>query len=74
MKIRKIFSAMIGLIQGGIGLTSAIIAILLFFGFLEIDLFFNTPPELFLIFLLILSLFSFFSLVNGIFLIRDLRR
>jgi hypothetical protein len=73
MKIRNILSAMIGLIQSGIGLISTIITILLFFGLIEIELFFNTPSELLPIFLLILSLFSFFSVVNGIFLIRDLR-
>ena len=73
MKIRKILSVLIGLIQSGMALISTIITILLFFGFIEIELFFNTPSELFPIFLLILSLFSLFSLVNGIFLIRDLR-
>ena len=73
MKIRKILSGMIGLIQSGIGLISTIITILLFFGFIEIELFFNTPSELLPIFLLISGLFSFFSLVNGIFLIKDLR-
>lgn len=73
MRIRSIISAMIGLIQSGIGLISAIITILLSLGFLEIELFFNTPSELLPIFLSILSLFSLFSVVNGISLIRDLR-
>ena len=74
MEKRKILSSIIGITQSAIGIISAFVTLMLFLNLLDIQIFFNAPKELLPVFLLILSLFSLFSNVNGIFLIRELKR
>jgi uncharacterized membrane protein YozB (DUF420 family) len=74
MKIRKVVAAVTGLAQEVIGLLSAVLAVMLFFGFLEVQTVFNLPAEFLPLYLLILVLFSLFSIASGVFLIREGRR
>lgn len=71
MKIRKVIAAVTGLAQEAIGLSAAVLAVLLFFDLLEVQTVFNLPAELLPLYLLILILFSLFSIVSGLFLIRE---
>ena len=71
MKIRKVLTTVIGLTQEAIGLLSALLAVMLFFNLLEVQTVFNLPVELLPFYLLVLVLFSFFSIVSGVFLIRE---
>ena len=71
MKIRKIIAAVTGLAQETIGLLSAVLAVMLFFGLLEVQTVFNLPAEFLLLYVLILVLFSLFSIASGVFLIRE---
>ena len=73
MKIRRILTAITGIAQGAIGVLSAVLAVLLFFNLLEVQTVFNVPPELLPLYLLILGLFSVFSIISGFFLIREWR-
>ncbi len=74
MKLRKIVTAITGLAQGIVGSLSLVLAILLFLNILEVQTLFNVPPELLFLCLLILGLFSIFSIVSGLFLIFEGRR
>ncbi len=74
MKLRKIVTAITGLAQGIVGSLSLVLAILLFLNILEVQTLFNVPPELLSLCLLILGLFSIFSIVSGLFLIFEGRR
>jgi membrane associated rhomboid family serine protease len=71
MKIRRILTAITGVAQGVIGVLSGVLAVMLFLNFLEVQTVFNVPPELLPIYLLILGLFSLFSIISGYFLIRE---
>ena len=71
MKIRKVVAAVTGIAQEAIGLSAAVLAVMLFFGLLEVQTVFNLPAELLPFHILILLLFSLFSIVSGLFLIRE---
>ena len=73
MENRRILSAIFGLAQSTIGVVSAVLAVLLFLNILEVQTVFNVPPELLPLYLLILGLFSVFSVVSGLFLIMEWR-
>jgi len=73
MKIRRILSAIFGVIQSSIGVVSAVLTVLLFFNIFEIQMEFNMIPELLPLYLLTLGLFSVFSVISGFFLIREWR-
>jgi hypothetical protein len=73
MNKRRILSAIFGIAQGIIGVLSVVLAVLLFLNILEIQTVFNAPPELLPLYLLILGLFSIFSVISGFFLIREWR-
>jgi hypothetical protein len=73
MKIRGIMTAITGIAQGAIGVLSAVLAVLLFFNILEVQTLFNVPSELLPLYLLIFCLFSVFSILSGLFLIREWR-
>jgi len=62
---------MFGIAQGVIGVLSIFLALLLFLNLLEVQTVFNAPPELLPLYLLILGLFSIFSVINGFFLIKE---
>jgi len=74
MKIRRILTALTGLAQEVIGVLFAVLAVMLFLNLLEVQTVFNVPSELLPIYLLILGLFSIFSIISGYFLIREGRR
>ena len=74
MEIRRILPVIIGIAQGVIGVLFAVLAVMLFLNLLEVQTVFNVPSELIPIYLLILGLFSIFSIISGYFLIREGRR
>jgi signal transduction histidine kinase len=71
MKIRRILTALTGIAQEVIGVLSGVLAVMLFLNLIEVQTLFNLPSELLPIYLLILSLFSLFSIISGYFLIRE---
>ena len=71
MENRRILSAIFGISQGAIGALFAALAVMLSFNMLEVQAVFNVPPELLPLCLLVLVLFSVFSVVSGFFLIRE---
>ena len=71
MENRRILSAIFGVTQGVIGVLSAILAVMFYLNILEVQAVFNLPPELLPLYLLVLGLFSGFSVVSGFFLIRE---
>ena len=71
MENRRILSAVFGVAQGAIGILSVVLAVLLFLNILEVQTVFNLPPEFLPLCLLILGLFSIFSVIGGVFLIRE---
>jgi hypothetical protein len=73
MNKRRIISAIVGVIQSVVGFISAILAILLFLNILEVQIIFSIGPELLPLYLLIIGLFSTFSVISGLFLIRESR-
>jgi len=74
MEIRRIVTAVTGIAESAIGVLSAVLAVLLFFNILEVQAVFNVPAELLSLYLLFLGLFSVFSVLSGLFLIREWRR
>ena len=74
MEIRKIVSTVTGVAQSSVGVLSSVLAVLLFFNFLEVQTVFNVPAELLPLYLLFLVLFSLFSLLSGLLLIREWRQ
>jgi membrane associated rhomboid family serine protease len=73
MEIRRILSAIIGIAQGVIGVLFGVLAVMLVLNLIEVQTVFNVPPELLPLYLLILGLFSVFSIISGFFLIREWR-
>jgi len=73
MKIRRILTALTGITQEVIGVLFGVLAVMLFLNLLEVQTVFNVPPELLPLYLLILGLFSLFSILSGFFLIREWR-
>ena len=71
MKVRKVVAAVTGLAQEVIGLLSGVLAVMLFFDLLEVQTVINLPAEFLPLYLLILVLFSLFSIASGVFLIRE---
>jgi len=71
MKIRRILPAIIGIAQGVIGVLFGVLAIMLVLNLIEVQTVFNVPPELLSLYLLILGLFSVFSVISGLFLMRE---
>jgi len=74
MKIRRILTALTGIAQGVIGVLFGVFVVMLFLNLLEVQTLFNVPPEFLPLYLLILGLFSLFSIISGFFLIREGRR
>lgn len=71
MENRRILSSIFGITQSVIGALSAVVAVLLVCDSLEVQAIINAPPELMPMYILILGLFSAFSVINGVFLIRE---
>ncbi|MCW4015432.1 MAG: hypothetical protein NWF06_03600 [Candidatus Bathyarchaeota archaeon] len=71
IKNRRILSTIVGIVQSLIGGAAAVLAVLLFFNILEVQTLFKLPLELLPLCLLVLVLFSVFSVINGVSLIRE---
>ncbi|UCC57934.1 MAG: hypothetical protein JSW14_06115 [Candidatus Bathyarchaeum sp.] len=71
MKIRRILTAITGIAQGVIGGASMVLALMLYLNILEVQTVFNVPLELLPLYLLILGMFSLFSVISGLYLIRE---
>ena len=73
MEIRRIVTAVAGIAQSTLGVLFAVLAVLLFFNVLEVQTVFNVSTEFLPLYLLFLGLFSIFSVLSGLFLIREWR-
>ena len=71
MENRRILSTIFGITQGSIGVLSAALAVMLFLNILEVQAVFNVPQEFLPFCLLVLGLFSVFSVLSGFFLISE---
>lgn len=71
MENRRILSAIFGITQSVIGALSAILAVILFLDLIEFEAVINVPQELLPVCLLILVLFSVFSIISGSFLVHE---
>jgi hypothetical protein len=73
MENKRILSAIIGISQGIIGAAFGVLAVMFGLNIRKVQTVFNMPPEFLPLDLLILGLFSAFSLISGLFLIREWR-
>ena len=71
MRVRRILVATVGIAQGAIGVLAGILAGMLYFNFLDVQTALNVSTELLPLFLFILIVFSFFSVISGFFLIHE---
>ena len=71
MRVRRILVATVGIAQGAIGVLAGILAGVLYFNFLDVQTALNVSAELFPVYLFILIVFSFFSVISGFFLIHE---
>lgn len=71
MRVRRILVTIVGIAQGVIGVLAGILACILYFNFLGVQTTLNVSAELLPLYLLILTVFSFFSVINGFFLIHE---
>lgn len=74
MKISRVLKAIVGGVQGAIGVGGMVLALMLYLNMLEIQTIFSLPPELLPFYLMVLGLFSFFSIISGLYLIRGGRK
>ena len=70
MKAKRILVVIVGLTQGAVGTLALILACVLYFDFLNIQTTLNVSAELLPLSLLILSIFGFFSVTSGLFLLH----
>ena len=71
MRVKRILVAIVGIAQGAIGGLAGILAGILYFNFLDVQTTLNVSAELLPLYLLILSVFGFFSVISGFFLIHE---
>lgn len=71
MKAKRILVVIVGMTQGAIGMLALILTCILYFNFLNIQTTLNVSAELLPLSLLILSIFGFFSVMSGLFLIHE---
>lgn len=74
MEIQRVLSAVIGVTQAVIGVVSGALALLLGLNIIEIQTVLTSPPEFLPLYVLTFGLFSAFSVINALFLIREWRR
>ena len=70
MKVNRILTVIVGAVQGAIGAAVMVLALMLYLNIFEVQTIFNLPSELLPFYLLVLGLFSLFSIINGVYLIR----
>ena len=71
MGVRRILVTLVGIAQGAIGVLAGILACILYFNFFGVQTTLNVSTDLLPLYLLILGVFSFFSVINGFFLIHE---
>jgi len=71
MKAKRIIAVIVGITQGAIGIVALILVGLLCLNLLDIQTMLNVSTELLPLSLLILSVFGFFSVISGFFLLRE---
>jgi len=68
---KRILSVILGIAQAIIGLLSGAIAVLLGLNLIDVQTVLTAPTELLVLYWLILGLFSIFSIISALFLIRE---
>ena len=71
MTVKRILVAIVGIAQGAIGVLAGVLVCILYFNFLDAQTTLNISAELLPLYLLTLSVFGFFSLISGFFLIHE---
>lgn len=74
MKVSRVLAAVVGVVQGAIGVVAMALALMFYFNILDVQTIFSLPPELLPFYLLVLGLFSLFSVISGGYLIRGGRK
>lgn len=74
MKISRVLIAMVGIVQSVIGAIAMVLALMFHLNMLEVQTIFSLPPEFLPFYQIILGLFSLFSIISGLYLIRGERR
>jgi uncharacterized membrane protein YozB (DUF420 family) len=74
MQILRALLVILGILQSVIGTSIGVLAVLVALDIIGVNELVNLPIELLPFYLLVLSLFSVFSIVNGVFLIREWRK
>jgi hypothetical protein len=70
---RRILSTVVGVAQEIVGVVSAALTVLIALNIIEVQTLLAAPPEFLPLYLVILGLFSIFSIISGFFLINELR-
>jgi hypothetical protein len=70
---RRILSTILGVAQEIVGIVSASLTVLLALKIIEVQTVITFPPEFLQLYIIILGLFSVFSVISGFFLITELR-
>lgn len=70
MNLKRILTTLVGLAQEAVGLLGAFLAVLLVLNIVEAETVFSLPQELLPLYLTVLALFSLFSIISGLFLVR----
>jgi hypothetical protein len=71
MKLRRILASIFGTLQAAIGVFAVIFACILYIDFLGFRTMLNITGELLPLYLLILTVFGFFSIISGLFLVYE---
>ena len=69
---RRILSTVVGVAQEIVGVVSAALTVLIALNIIEFQTLLAAPPEFLPLYLVILGLFSIFSIISGFFLINEL--
>jgi hypothetical protein len=69
---RRILSTIVGVAQEIVGIVFAALTVLLAINIIEVHTLLTAPPEFLPVYLMILGLFSIFSIISGFFLINEL--
>jgi len=71
MKPRRIVVAVVGVVQSLIGVLTATFAYILYIDFFGLQAWLNVTAEFLPLYMLVLLVFSFFSILSGLLLVRE---
>jgi len=71
MQPRRILATIVGTVQSAIGVLAVIFAYFLYFDFFDVQTMLNTPVELLPFYVFALTVFGFFSVISGLFLLHE---